>query len=93
MTTIPAWAHKRCERCRQTIAYGQTPRKSKGNPVEVAVDLEPDSGGTMVVSVLNDVVYAGELPRSKAAAMRAAGVGLHQLHSDSCLKKSTSAKG
>jgi hypothetical protein len=87
MTGIPAWAHRNCERCKKPVAFVRTPRMSKNLPVEVPVNLEADQHGSITAQVVGDVLFGGELPRNKRAAMVAAGHVLYHPHAPTCNEK------
>lgn len=94
MAQLPDWARQECPKCQGSIAYVRTTRKSKGAPVDIAVDFtaDPGEGGTVVVGIGSDILYGNPVPKSQAAAMRAQGVGLHAQHSTSCQKRGTSQR-
>lgn len=89
---LPEWSRQQCPKCFTDIAYVRTSKVSKGEPVELAVDFEPDTGngGTVAVQKTGNVLYGNPVPKTQAVAMRAAGVRLHAQHSTSCQKRSTS---
>jgi hypothetical protein len=94
MATLPEWARKKCGKCQGDIAYVRTTRQRKGAPVDIAVDFlsDPGEGGTVPVGLGSDILYGNPVPKSQAAAMRAAGVGLHAEHATSCQKRGTSQR-
>lgn len=97
MQSLPRWAHRECEKCHEPIAYVQTNRRSKGAPVEIAVDFEPDpgTGGTVLVALVSsshhaDALVGNPVPKRQAEAMRAAGQHLRAEHAMTCKRRSGS---
>lgn len=81
---IPAWAHQTCEKCQQTVAYVQTPKTSKGQPVEIPVDLTPTSVGLVAVAEVQrgrrTYLKGGPVTPGQARGMRAANIPLYSQH-------------
>lgn len=92
MQTLPEWARKECEKCHAPIAYVATSRRSKGAPVEIAVDWEPDpgTGGTVPVALVANALVGNPVTGNQAAAMRTAGVLLRPQHAQTCRRRSGS---
>ena len=94
MSELPEWARLTCEKCGHPVAYVRTPRKSKGQPVELLIDFMPETGtaGTVLVQVTQDVLYGNPIPKAHAAAVRAVGRELHAPHQETCIKHSGTRK-
>lgn len=91
MADLPEWARRSCEHCGASVAYVQTPRKSKGNPVELLIDFTPADGqaGTVPVQLSGKTLYGDAVAKHLAAAMRAGGRNLHTIHKETCVKRNT----
>lgn len=89
---IPSSALGQCPDCQQAVLTADTPRKSKGQPVTVWLDPQPDTSGRYMVSPpvrKGGRWQAGLLRPNQAAGARANGQELHSDHKDTCLKRST----
>lgn len=91
MTELPRWARRTCGDCGSDVAYVRTPRKSKGQPVELMIDwtAASDTTGTIPVQLSGDVLYGDAVSKQQAAAMRSHGRALHTLHKETCVKRNT----
>lgn len=94
MTDIPRAAKLSCNECGADVAYAVTPRRSRGEAVEILIDYRPDTGhgGNVPIQVKGDTVYGDAVPKHMADAMRAQKRELHALHKDTCVKRNSSRK-
>ena len=87
---IPPESKVRCDKCRASVVWCETAAKSKGHPVSIAVDVEPNVGALQVheqvaISVVGGKYFAGGFAtRAKRDAAAAAGVELHMPHRKTC---------
>jgi hypothetical protein len=89
---IPTSALGQCPECQQAILSADTPRISKGRPVTVWLDPQPDSSGRYIVSPpgrKGGRWQAGLLRANQAAGARDNGQQLYSDHKVTCPKRST----
>lgn len=77
---IPADAEKVCRRCGADILKVRTARKSKGEPLDLYVNPNPDRNGTVYASVTDGTLYGDQVVKSKRAALLNANQNLYMLH-------------
>ena len=94
LSELPESLRRECTKCGRPVALVRTPRKSKGQPVEVLVDFAPDTGegGTVPVELKGGILYGDSVPAGMAAGMRKHGVPLRALHAQSCIKHNATRK-
>jgi hypothetical protein len=91
---IPEWARTACGKCESATAWVRTSRKSRGQYVEIEIDVEPDSGegGTVMAQATGGVLYGNPVSRTTAASLRAAGRPLYGEHKMTCTKRNGTHK-
>lgn len=91
---IPAWAVGECEKCGFATAWVTTTRKSRGQYVEIEIDVKPDpgKGGTVAAQVSGGTLYGNPVPDAMATAMRAAGRPLYGEHKMTCTRRNGTHK-
>lgn len=94
MSELPDALRHQCTECGVSVAWARTPRKSRGNPVDLLIDFYADhgEGGTVPVQFTGGTLYGDAVPRHLADSMRKAGQQLHAQHKDTCLKRNATRK-
>lgn len=94
MSELPDSLRHECTECSAPVTWARTPRMSKGQPVELLIDFNPDEGegGTVAVQFTGGVLYGDTVPSGMANGMRRNGVKLHGEHKQTCLKRHATRK-
>lgn len=89
---IPARRVGACGKCERPTAWVTTSRKTRGEYVEIEIDAEPDSGGTVVAQAHGTMLYGNPVTKTMAAILRAAGRPLYGEHKMTCPKRNGTHK-
>lgn len=89
---VPLQDTTACKDCDARIVFAQTKNKSKGQPVLMPVDQDPDTAGNVLLTAQGGTYYAGVLGPAQAAGAKAYGQQLHLSHMYSCRARGGSRK-
>lgn len=91
---IPQWAQGTCDKCGFATAWARTNRRSKGQYVEIEIDVtaDPGEGGTVMAQATGGVLYGNPVTKTRAATLRAAGQPLYGEHKMTCTKRNGTHK-